>query len=30
MLSQFTGNIGRVEAGQIIVIVGKTIDAASR
>lgn len=30
MLSEYCGNIGHVEAGQIFVIVGKTIDAASR
>lgn len=30
MLSEYSGNIGQVEAGQIFVVVGKTIDAASR
>lgn len=30
MLTEYCGNIGRVEAGQIFVIVGKTVDAASR
>lgn len=30
MLTHFIGNITSVEAGQIIVIVGKTTDAASR
>lgn len=30
MLTEYIGTIGRVEAGQIIVVVGKTVDAASR
>lgn len=30
MLTEYIGNIGAVEAGQIIVVVGKTVDAASR
>lgn len=30
MMTEFIGNIIPVEAGQIFVIVGKTLDAASR
>lgn len=30
MLTEFVGNVNAVEAGQIFVIAGKTIDAASR
>lgn len=30
MLTQYIGNITRVEPGQIIVVVGKTTDAATR
>lgn len=30
MMSEFIGNIVPVEAGQIFVIVGKTVDAAAR